>query len=153
MLPPGIQRQQVLGTQTNQFIAQDEQSLDLQVCGLADCQTKAVFKNVTLDLRNYKQLLMYLHANSLPNEPAVKNKDVTAFIRIGSDFTDNYYEYEVPLDITPAYIIGHPYSTNSPTDELIVWPDSNNMVVNLQDFVSLKEKTECNARVPAYGAL
>lgn len=145
VLPPYIYRQTVLGTQTNQFIQQDEQSLDLQVGDLQDCQNRAVFKNVTLDLRNYKTMLMYLHANRVVNEPTVKNKDVTAFIRIGSDFTDNYYEYQIPLDITPD---GSNYNTNSLSDQLIVWPDSNNMSVNLQDFVKLKEKRNATAGFP-----
>ena len=101
VLPPGIQRQQALGAQTNQFVAQDEQSLDLQVCDLKDCDRKAVFKNTTLDLRNYTRLEMFIHANRIEGQTPVHDKEVTAFIRIGSDFIDNYYEYEIPLRITP----------------------------------------------------
>ncbi|MDB5284996.1 MAG: hypothetical protein JWO06_4071 [Bacteroidota bacterium] len=140
VLPPNIERQQALGQQTNQYVAQDEQSLALSICDLQDCQRKAVFKNLGLDLRNYKRLQMYIHANRIEGQVAVGRHQVTAFIRIGSDFVDNYYEYEVPLLITPD----GKYDPNSATDRAIVWPDSNSMDITLQDFITLKEKRNAN---------
>ena len=144
VLPPGIVRQEVLGAQTNQYVQQDEQSLDVQVCDLQDCQRQAVFKNITLDLRNYKRLEMYVHANRILNEPVVKDSEVTAFIRIGSDFVDNYYEYEVPLKITADGI----YNNASTSDQYLVWPANNSMTINLQDFVTLKEKRNATNGFP-----
>jgi len=144
VLPPGILRQQVLGAQTNQYVQQDEQSLALNVCDLQDCQRKAVFKNINLDLRNYKRLEMYIHANRILDEPVVRDSEVTAFIRIGSDFVDNYYEYEVPLKITPDGV----YNNSSPTDQESVWPDSNSMTITLQDFITLKEKRNATNGFP-----
>ena len=147
VLPPGILRQQALGAQTNQYIAQDEQSLAVSVCDLKDCQTKAVFKNMPLDLRNYDRLEMFIHANRIEGEVAVKDSQVTAFIRLGSDFTDNYYQYEIPLVITPDNV-GSGYSSSVLSDQYAVWPDSNNMNVTLQNFVLLKEKRNATSGYP-----
>ncbi len=136
VLPPDIERTQALGSQTNQFVQQNEQSLALKVCDLKDCSRRAVFKNITLDVRRYKRLKMYIHANNIDGQIGVKDSDVTAFIRVGSDFKDNYYEYEVPLKITAA----GKYDNNSTTDRQIVWPSENSIDLVLQDFIALKEK-------------
>ena len=74
----------------------------------------------------------------------MKDSEVTAFIRIGSDFTDNYYEYEVPLKITADGA----YNNNSPSDQLAVWPLANTMNINIQDFVTLKEKRNATLGYP-----
>lgn len=136
VLPPNIERTQALGAQTNQFVQQNEQALAVQAFDLKECQTKAVFKNLTLDLRRYKRLKMFIHANSIDGELSVKDKEVTAFIRIGSDFVDNYYQYEVPLKVTA----NGKYSNDSEDDRFAVWPDSNNMEIILQELIDLKIK-------------
>lgn len=136
VLPPGIERTQALGAQTNQFVQQNEQALSVQAFDLKECQTKAVFKNLTLDLRRYKRLKMFIHANSIDGELPVKDKEVTAFIRIGSDFVDNYYQYEVPLKVTPPGV----YDRESDEGRFGVWPDSNNMEIILQELIDLKIK-------------
>ncbi len=144
VLPPNIERTQALGAQTNQFVAQNEQSLAIKACDLKDCARKAVFKNLTLDVRRYKHLKMFIHANRIDGELPVHDKEVTAFIRIGSDFKDNYYEYEVPLKITAAGM----YDNNNTSDREIVWPDSNAIDITLQDFIALKEKRNTLAGFP-----
>ena len=144
VLPPNIERTQALGAQTNQFVAQNEQSLAIKTCDLKDCSRKAVFKNLTLDVRRYKHLKMFIHANRIDGELPVHDKEVTAFIRIGSDFKDNYYEYEVPLKITAPGM----YDNNSTSDREIVWPDSNAIDITLQDFIALKEKRNTVAGFP-----
>jgi len=144
VLPPNIERTQALGAQTNQFVAQNEQALAISACDLKDCGRKAVFKNLTLDVRRYKHLRMFIHANRVSGEIPVKDKEVTAFIRIGSDFKDNYYEYEVPLKISPD---GR-YDNNSTDERRIVWPDSNELDITLQDFISLKQKRNTLAGFP-----
>ncbi|MES2620608.1 MAG: cell surface protein SprA, partial [Bacteroidota bacterium] len=136
VLPPAIVRTQALGAQTTQLIQQNEQALSIQACDLKDCNVKAVFKNLNLDLRRYKQLKMFIHANSIDGELPTKDGEVTAFIRIGSDFVDNYYQYEVPLKITPA----NRYDNNLPTDRELVWPDENSMDITLKEFIDLKIK-------------
>lgn len=144
VLPPNIQRTQALGAQTNQFVAQNEQALAIKACDLKDCGRKAVFKNVSLDVRRYRQLKMYIHANRIDGELPVHDNEVTAFIRIGSDFKDNYYEYEIPVAMTPDGL----YDNNSTSDRDIVWPEANNVEINLQDFVKLKEKRNATAGYP-----
>ncbi|TAE50985.1 MAG: hypothetical protein EAY69_00995, partial [Cytophagales bacterium] len=47
---------------------------------------------------SYKRVRAYIHAES----NNAQNGEVTAFIRLGTDFTDNYYEIEVPLSMTPV---------------------------------------------------
>lgn len=134
VLPPNIQREQGLGQQSNQTIQQNEQALSMTVCNLKDCASKAVFKNMTLDVRRYKTLKMFIHANRVDGAVPVRDGEVVAFIRIGSDFKDNYYQYEIPLKITPD----GSYSTTNETDQRLVWPDSNEVTLTLQDFINLK---------------
>ncbi|HLP20012.1 MAG TPA: cell surface protein SprA, partial [Chitinophagales bacterium] len=144
VLPPNIDRTQALGAQTNQFVAQNEQALAINACNLKDCSRKAVFKNLTLDLRRYKQLKMFIHANQIRGELPVHDGEVTAFIRVGSDFVDNYYEFEVPLKITADGL----YDNNLTSDREIVWPELNNLEISLQDFVNLKQTRNATAGYP-----
>ncbi len=97
VLPPGIQREQSLGAFPN--ILQNEQSLSLSVCNLQDGDARAIYKLLDFDMRVYKRLKMFLHAE-VTNEDELDTGDMTAFMRIGSDFENNYYEYEIPLDFS-----------------------------------------------------
>ncbi len=143
VLPPDIERTQSLGSQTNQFVAQNEQSLALNVCDLKECARRAVFKNLTLDVRRYKRLKMYVHANSVDGQIPVGDKQVTAFIRIGSDFKENYYEYEVPLHVTKA----GKYDNSVTADRDSVWPEENSIDIELQKFIELKERRNLDATI------
>lgn len=134
VLPPNILREQALGQQTNQFVQQNEQALSMTVCNLKDCRSKTVFKNMNLDLRRYKTLKMFIHANSVDGEIPVDDNEVVAFIRVGSDFKDNYYQYEIPLKITAP----GDYDNNNENDQRLVWPDSNELLLRMQDFIDLK---------------
>ncbi|MCS6935344.1 MAG: cell surface protein SprA [Chitinophagales bacterium] len=136
VLPPNIQRELLLGQQTNQFVQQNEQALSVRVCNLKDCQTRAVFKNTTLDLRRYKRLRMNVHASRFDGELPVKDNEVIAFVRLGTDFKDNYYQYEIPLKITPD----GKYDNNSKEDRSIVWPDANFVDIAINELVDLKLK-------------
>lgn len=132
VIPPGIQRQ--LNLQSANLVQENEGSLSLQVCELQDGDARGVDKNVQLDLRAYKTLNMFVHCESgQPSQP-LKEGDVTAFIRLGSDYTDNYYEYEVPLAVTPP---GN-YNTNNNNDQLTVWPLSNTMDISLSTLENAK---------------
>ena len=135
VVPPGIQQTYALGAQTNQYVQQNEQSLDLNVCGLPDGSSRAVFKSIALDIRRYKHLQMYVHANSEPGAQSItRDGEVYAFIRMGGDFTDNYYQYSIPLHMTKPGV----YSTNKTADQDSVWPAQNNVDVDLQFMVNLK---------------
>ena len=41
------------------------------------------------------------------------------------DIKNNYYEYEVPVKLTPAIQGGVFYNNNSQSDRYIVWPEQN----------------------------
>jgi cell surface protein SprA len=132
VIPPGIQRQ--LNLQSANLVQENEGSLALSVCDLQDGDARAVSKNVQLDLRAYKTLNMFVHCQSGDPTQPLKYGDVTAFIRLGSDFTENYYEYEVPMIVTPQ---GN-YNTNNNTDQLDVWPADNTMTISLTTLENAK---------------
>jgi cell surface protein SprA len=137
VLPPSIERTQAIGAQTNQFVAQNEQALALNVCGLEDGKSKAVFKNLGLDIRRYKRVKMFIHANRKEGELPLRDKEMTAFVRLGTDFKDNYYQYEIPLHLTADAPSGG-YKNDSRTDQDSVWPASNNVDISLEELVNLK---------------
>lgn len=132
VIPPGIQRQ--LNLQSANLVQENEGSLALQTCDLQDGDARGVYKNLQLDLRAYKNLQMFVHCHSLDPAHLLKNGDVTAFIRLGSDFTNNYYEYEIPLEVTPS----GSYSSNNTTDQSTVWPTSNQMNIILTTLENAK---------------
>jgi cell surface protein SprA len=136
-IPPGINREQNISGYNNAL--QNEQAMSLQVCELEDGDARAVFKITNLDLRNYKRLKLFTHAENFPGDRGsmfpIKDNDIHAFIRIGSDFTDNYYEYELPLKVTPA---GN-YNPESDGDRRLIWPDSNEINVLLDSLTKVKQ--------------
>lgn len=102
--PPGVFQQGMAGN-TQQGFLQDERSLTMKVCGLPEGDGRAIFKNVTQDLRNYKNLRMFVHSEYrndgiTPPSSFDQKGDAVAFIRLGLDNDLNYYEYEIPL--TPS---------------------------------------------------
>ena len=125
-IPPGIVREidpsQVYQRQMN------EQSLVLDICNLQDGDARAAYRNVQFDVRTYKKLKMFAHAEEVvPN--TLKDKDLTMFVRLGTDFVDNYYEYELPLDVTP-------WGSTNPED---IWPETNNIEIVFDDLIQLKK--------------
>ncbi len=134
VLPPGIDR--VTDPNQPQVKQLNEQSLLIKVHELEDSDARAVFKTTQLDLRQYKKLKMFIHAEALPDaaDGDISDNELTAFIRIGSDYQNNYYELEVPLKLTPPGI----YNIDDDGDLRNVWPDENTIVLNLQDLVALK---------------
>jgi cell surface protein SprA len=98
VLPPGFTRQ--IDPMQPQLRQLNEQSILLKVIELADGDARAAYKNTELDMRQYKKIRMEAHAEALPGE-VLEDNELVAFIRMGSDYQDNYYEYEVPLELTP----------------------------------------------------
>ncbi|MBN1789659.1 MAG: cell surface protein SprA [Bacteroidales bacterium] len=129
ILPPGIDR--VVDPSQPQVAQLNEQSIVFKVRDLPDGDARVAYKNMSMDLRQYKKLKMFVHAEALIDQQ-LNDYDMTAFIRLGSDQTDNYYEYEVPLELTPHN------SNYGDGDRRIVWPDSNLIEIILDDFVGLK---------------
>lgn len=130
VMPPGIQR--LTEPSHRQYREMNEQALVMRVENLEDGDARAVFKRMRLDIRRYKKLIMDVHAEPLKNIPLSDDK-VSVFLRIGPDFTDNYYEYEIPLKLTPP---GH-YSS-SEMDRKMVWPEANQFHFNLELLKDVK---------------
>ena len=134
VLPPGITR--VTDPNQQQLTEDNEQALCLTVKNLSQNESKAVYKNTNLDLRQYKRLQMFVHANYLvPNSTQLEDNQLAVFIRLGSDYKSNYYEYLIPLKLTPE---GR-YHWNVPGDRILVWPEENMLDINLAVFTALKK--------------
>ena len=135
ILPPGINQQQ--NVQTTNLVLLNEQSLSLTVTNLKDGDSRGVYKNISnLDIRSYKQMRMFVHGEKNNNYP-LNNGDVHVFMRIGSDFTNNYYIYDIPLLLTPP---NSSYDNGSDADKYKVWPADNEIVINLEELTGLKLK-------------
>lgn len=136
ILPPGTQREKGLANNANQVIDQNEQSLSVEVCGLQDGDARGVYKNLNIDFRNYKRIRLEIHANRKAGEVMPEDSSMTAYMRFGIDFKENYYEYEVPLIFTPD----GKYVADSETDRLIVWPEANQINLALNDLIEAKKE-------------
>ncbi len=128
VLPPGVIREELFNNNTN--IRQNEQSLSLRVCGLEPQDARAVYKNFQVDMRQYKNLEMFLHAESLLNQIQLKDGQLIAFIRMGTDFTENYYQIEIPLSATMFGAVS--------SEE--IWPESNRLLLSLDLLQKVKTK-------------
>ncbi|MBQ6080337.1 MAG: cell surface protein SprA [Muribaculaceae bacterium] len=134
VLPPGVSR--IIDSGQSQITQLNEQSMQLTVSDLDAGDARGVYRNTDLDLRTYKRLQMFVHNEAtIGNETNLRNGDVSLFVRLGSDVKNNYYEYEIPLTITPP---GR-YSTNSSTDRVKVWPEENMLDINLDVLVNAKK--------------
>jgi hypothetical protein len=128
VIPPGIQREQNFQAAfTNAFL--NESSLAMEVCELKDGDARAVIKNDQRDLRLYERLKMFIHAES---DQMLSRGEATIFIRIGSDYSRNYYEYEMPMTMSQQI------STTNRRDPEVVWPEENEINFALQQLVELK---------------
>ena len=136
IVPPDVQREQLYNNNT--LINQNEQSLSLRVSGdgLEPGDSRAVFKNVSIDMRQFKKLKMFLHAESLVNEAVLRDDQMVGFIRFGNDFTQNFYQIEIPLKVTTP---SSNSTTNcSPLSAEAVWPEENNIDLSLALLTQLK---------------
>ena len=136
VLPPGITR--VTDPSQPQLVENNEQALDMVVKNLSHGEAKAVYKNTSLDLRQYKRIQMFTHANHLvPDVTGLQDNQLAVFIRFGSDYKSNYYEYEIPLKLTPDR---SDYSRYSTADRRLVWPEENMLDISLDVFTRLKKE-------------
>lgn len=125
VVPPGIERQIDYGNPHN-TTQLNEQALSFEVKNLRDGYGRGTYRNSTLDLRSHRYLEMFVHAEG----ENLKDDDLNAFIRIGTDGSDNYYEYELPLRVTTP-------GTLSPD---LIWPEENRFNVEIELFQIAKEE-------------
>ncbi|HTN07981.1 cell surface protein SprA [Agriterribacter sp.] len=126
-MPPGIERVQSLSN-GGINILQNEQSMNMQICNLPNGESRSVFKTMNLDIRQYRRLMMFIHAESVNGQPALSDGRINAVIRIGNDFINNFYEIKIPLKITPP-------GATADTD---IWPEENNLDFDLGVLEQLK---------------
>jgi len=129
VVPPGIERE--INAATTNYQQLNEQSMVLKACNLLDGDARGAYKTTDFDFRDYKNLKMYIHAEKAIEEQELKQGDLTAYVRLGSDFTTNYYEYEIPLSFTP-------WGTSAGDPEGI-WPEENIMDIELANLVAAKQ--------------
>jgi cell surface protein SprA len=127
-VPPGIVRE-IDPSQTYQR-QMNEQSLLMNICNLQDGDARAAYKNVVFDVRTYKKLKMFVHAEEVNPLIPLNDKEVTVFVRLGTDFVDNYYEYELPLYKTQ-------WGATSPE---AIWPEKNNVEIVFDELLNLKKE-------------
>ena len=135
VLPPGISR--VTDPSQPQLVEENEQSMNMIVRHLAPGESKGVYKNTTLDLRKYKHLQMFTHANHLIDDTNLKDGELALFVRLGNDYKNNYYEYVIPLSLTPDR---NDYNKYRVEDCRAVWPEANMLDMDLTLFTSLKKE-------------
>ncbi len=134
VMPPGIDRGQ--DPTQPQLVEENEQALDIMVTNMSNNESKAVYKNTTVDIRQYKRLQMFVHANALEqNTTNLSDNQLAVFVRLGSDYKNNYYEYEIPLKLTAP----GQYNRYSPADCRTVWPEENMLDIPLSVFTALKK--------------
>jgi len=147
VLPPGISR--VTDPSQPQLVENNEQALNMVVKGLQRGESKAVYRHMNLDLRQYKRMQMFVHANHLvPDATHLQDGQLAVFVRLGSDYKNNYYEYEIPLSLTPDR---SDYSKYANADRQAVWPQDNMLDINLDVFTQLK-KTRNQVKIQGAGS-
>jgi len=141
VLPPGVTR--ILDPSQPQLRQQNEQAIALKVSEIDPGDSRAIYKNALYDLRRYKRLQMFVHAErTVDGTTDLQDDEMTVFLRIGSDYRNNYYEYEIPLKLTPA---GR-YSTNLPDHQETVWKPGNRFDFPLELLTNLKLKRNAEKR-------
>ncbi len=133
-MPPGIERVQSLSN-GGVNILQNEQSMSMQLCNLPSGESRSVFKTFNLDVRRFRRLMMFIHAESVAGQPALADGRIHAVVRIGNDFINNFYEIKIPLRITQP-------GATADTD---IWPEENNLDFDLSILEQLK--TERNLQL------
>ena len=128
LVPPGFERDRDITTINNPPL--NEQSMSLCVENLRAGDSRAAFKNTLTDFINYKNLKMFISMNS--PDPSVDGK-VKAFIRFGTDLTENYYEIET------QGLVRTDYSAITPEQ---VWISANEIDIPFDALKSVKLKRD-----------
>ncbi len=135
--PKDIQRVQTLSNNGVNLL-QNEQAMSMTFCNFQKGDAKGVFQTFpNRDIRQFRKLSMYVHAEQARN-PAntIQDKDLTAVIRMGTDFISNYYEIRIPLTLTSLNVNLAPDS-EAYNDTL--WVPSNALDVDLEILTKIKQ--------------
>ncbi|MFQ3575334.1 MAG: cell surface protein SprA, partial [Cytophagales bacterium] len=124
VIPPGFIRDRDNTQQLDVLL--NEQSLRLCVDNLAAGTGKGAFKEVNINALNYERIKMFLHAES--GREKIPDGKVMAFVRIGTDMDQNFYEIRIPL------FMSDPRNT-SPFE---VWKGENELDVTFEELTALK---------------
>lgn len=137
ILPPGVDR--LIDPGQPQLRQLNEQSMVLRVLNLAPGDARAAYKNLSMDFRQYKRMQLWVHAEKLTQNLAqytdLEDGDLSIFVRIGADYKNNYYEYDMPLKLTTE---NSHYDEANPADREAVWPIQNRFDVPLSMFTDVK---------------
>ena len=134
--PPGVEREQY--NNNNTLVRQNEQSLVLNVCELEPEDSRGVFKNISVDMRQFKRLRMFLHAED-GLSPGFTDGDIIAFLRLGNDLSENYYQIEIPLQ----------ESASGSLDPESVWPIINEINLPISALETIKSMSILNGLLGA----
>jgi len=135
VMPPDVTRE--VDPSQQQVRQENEQSMTIKVTDLHSKDSRAVYKKLGgYDMRQYGRLKMYVHAEAAEENSDLTDKDLSLFVRVGSDYKNNYYEYSIPLNVTPP---GY-YSNNTTSDRQAVWPTSNMLDFPLSILTDLKKR-------------
>ncbi len=140
VLPPGINRE--FSSDEPQIRELNEQAISMRVINLDDGDARAAYKNVSLDMRQFEKLQMYIHAEAVGDE-ILKDDDVCVFIRLGADYRENYYEYEIPVKITTQG-----WYEDDETGRELVWPNENFLDLKFEELQLVKQRRNSAMRVP-----
>lgn len=133
VVPPGVTR--ILDPMQTQLIQDNEQAMSIKVIDMASGEARAIYKKSSLDLRRYSRIQMFTHIEQLiASSETLDNGDISMFIRIGTDYTNNFYEYEIPLRVTES----GKYSNDSESDRRKVWPEENMLDIDLNTLTEAK---------------
>jgi cell surface protein SprA len=146
IMPPGVNRMTDPGQP--QLIQENEQSLSLKITHLSTGDARAVYKNEHLDARQYRRFQLFVHAENTEESPEIgTDNELSVFLRLGSDYKNNYYEYEIPLKITPPGV----YNGSNNKDREIVWPRDNMFDFPFELLTDLKLKRNREKRKEGSG--
>ncbi|KFC59235.1 hypothetical protein FEM08_20180 [Flavobacterium gilvum] len=137
--PPSVVREELYNNNT--LIRQNEQSLSMRVSGngLEPKDGRGAFKSFNIDMRQYNKLKMFLHAESLPGEIALQDDQMVAFLRFGADYSNDFYQVEIPLKVTVPSSSGG--KDCSPLNPELVWPTENEIDLSLELLTQIKLKS------------
>jgi cell surface protein SprA len=123
VIPPGVVRDRDNTSSVPRQL--NEQSVQVCIEELQDGDARAIYKNASVDLFNYGRVKMFFHADGDLNDD-----DLYAFLRLGTDFDQNFYEIQIPLKITelPA----------NADDVRAIWPEENEIDLALDELFALK---------------